>query len=173
MTALRTARLVLRPKEAGDVDAIHAMVSEWEVVRWTASWPWPPERAFTEERVRGGQPDGGLIATVLRDGEVIGMASVVRAELGYMLAPAAWGQGFATEACTALLDFGFATTGWPAIEAGVFTGNDASLRVLNKLGFVRVGQDVSHCRALGRDVPGVELSLSRPAWSTIRASASE
>ena len=173
MTVLLTDRLLLRPKEAGDVEAIHAMVSEWEVVRWTASWPWPPERAFTEERVRGGQPDEGLIATILRDGDVIGMASVVRAELGYMLAPVAWGQGFATEACTALLDFGFATTDWPAIEAGVFTGNDASLRVLDKLGFLRVGEDVSHCRALGRDAAGVELSLSRSAWRTIRAGVSK
>jgi RimJ/RimL family protein N-acetyltransferase len=168
MTVLLTPRLVLRPKDLDDAEPIHAMVSDWEVVRWTASWPWPPGWAFTDERMRDNQPDEGLIASILRDGEVIGMASVVGAELGYMLVPNAWGQGFATEACAALLDLSFATTNWLAIQADVFVGNDASLRVLGKLGFVQVGDSVSHCRALGRDAPGIELSLSRPDWSTRR-----
>ena len=77
---------------------------------------------------------------------------------------------FAEDAASAL-DLAFATTSRPAVGADVFRGNGASLRVLVRLGFGQAGEDVSHCRALGRTAAGVPLSLSRSAWSTIRASA--
>ncbi len=162
MTVLRTPRLVLRPEEAADLDAIHHIVSQWEVVCWTASWPWPPDRDFTEKRVKGPPPEQGMIASIVRDDVLIGVASLHHGELGYMLAPDAWGQGYATEACAALLEFGFASTDWPEITAGVFKGNDASLRVLFKLGFVVTGESVSHCRARNCDLEGLDLVCPRP-----------
>ena len=162
MTVLRTARLVLRPEEPADLDAVHHIVSQWEVARWTASWPWPPDRAVTEERVMGAPPEQGMIASIVRDGAVIGIAGLEDGELGFMLAPEAWGQGYATEACAALLEFGFASTDWPEITAVVFKGNDASLRVLFKLGFVVTGESVSHCRARGCNLEGSDLAYPRP-----------
>ena len=53
---------------------------------------------------------------------------------GYVLAPAWWGQGYATEAAGALLRFGFEDLGAHRLFAHVFVGNEASARVLTKLG---------------------------------------
>lgn len=164
MTVLRTGRLALRAPRPADIDAVHAMVSEWEVVRWTASWPWPPDRALTEARLRADPPGDGPRAAILRDGDVVGLAGIADGVLGYMLAPAAWGRGYATEACAALVGHAFETTDRPDIAAAVFAGNAGSLRVLGKLGFVEVGQGKSRSRAHGRDLPGTGLRLLRRAW---------
>ena len=164
MTVLRTARLVLRPLRAEDAEAFHAFASDWEVASRVASWPWPGDRAFTEQRLSKPQPGEGIRTAILCDGTLVGSAGVEDGEIGYMLARSAWGRGYATEACTALLDFAFATTPWPEISAGVFADNDASMRVLEKLGFARLGQGTHGCRAQGRDLPTVTFLLTREAW---------
>ncbi|MGG6311724.1 GNAT family N-acetyltransferase [Paenibacillus macerans] len=56
------------------------------------------------------------------------------ARLGYLLAPAHWNRGYATEAARCLLDFGFGTLGLDRIEARCRTDNPASERVLQKCG---------------------------------------
>jgi ribosomal-protein-alanine N-acetyltransferase len=55
-------------------------------------------------------------------------------DLYYMLAKAYWGQGYATEAAAAVMQFGFTRLRLRLIEAQAFTDNTASLRVLTKLG---------------------------------------
>jgi ribosomal-protein-alanine N-acetyltransferase len=62
-----------------------------------------------------------------------------RAEVGYEIARRWWGQGLAPEAVAAVIGYGFAVLGLHRIEAGVLPGNDASVRVLRKLGFVEEG----------------------------------
>jgi len=57
-------------------------------------------------------------------------------ELGYHLRPAFWGQGLAQEASRALIDFAFNTLGAQALFAGHHPENEASRRVLLKMGFV-------------------------------------
>ncbi len=55
-------------------------------------------------------------------------------ELIYGLLPAFHGRGLATEAARAALTFAFETTGWPQVRAGVDAPNQASIRLLEKLG---------------------------------------
>jgi [ribosomal protein S5]-alanine N-acetyltransferase len=56
-------------------------------------------------------------------------------ELGYWIAEPFWGKGLVVEACRAVLDFVFAEYGPERVQARVIEGNDASARVLAKLGF--------------------------------------
>ncbi len=56
-------------------------------------------------------------------------------ELGYWLAEPFWGKGITVEACRAVLKFAFAEFVPERIQARVIDGNDASVRVLAKLGF--------------------------------------
>lgn len=63
------------------------------------------------------------------------------AELGYTLHPDHWGKGFASEAAAAVIDFGFVKMGAIYIEAGCMTGNDASINLLKKQGFVKIGNE--------------------------------
>jgi RimJ/RimL family protein N-acetyltransferase len=93
-----------------------------------------------------------LWATILANPEITSKAIVVdeqvaggivcfdhdgAREVGYWIGREFWGRGFATEAVTALLKI---ETTRP-LHAGVAPHNAGSLRVLEKCGFVRVGQD--------------------------------
>ena len=55
-------------------------------------------------------------------------------EIRYVLARQYWAHGYATEAASAVLRFGFVQLGLRAVEAHAFPGNDASFRVTTKLG---------------------------------------
>jgi ribosomal-protein-alanine N-acetyltransferase len=57
-------------------------------------------------------------------------------ELIYAFLPEQWGNGYATEAARAVIDFGFQRCGLSRIEATVNAENDASKRVLEKVGMV-------------------------------------
>ncbi|NIW38715.1 MAG: GNAT family N-acetyltransferase, partial [Gemmatimonadetes bacterium] len=62
-----------------------------------------------------------------------------QAEIGYDLAHRHWGRGLMTEALRPMLRFGFEEMDLHRIEAGVTVGNEASARVLEKLGFREEG----------------------------------
>ena len=59
-------------------------------------------------------------------------------ELGYWIGRSFWGRGYATEACSALIDIARAL-GLPSLEGSHFIDNPASARVLDKLGFKSLG----------------------------------
>lgn len=61
-------------------------------------------------------------------------------ELGFHLRRAFWGQGLANDAACAVINYGFGTLGVKALFAGHHPSNEASQRLLLKLGFVR-----THC----------------------------
>ena len=60
-------------------------------------------------------------------------------EFYYKFFPEFWGNGYATETAKAVINFGFSQYLLHRIEAGVATGNTASIRVLEKVGMVREG----------------------------------
>ncbi len=62
-----------------------------------------------------------------------------RAEIGYALHPDLWGQGLTSEAVAAVVDHGFRKIGLHSVEAAVTPDNTASIRVLERNGFVREG----------------------------------
>ncbi|MEQ6898835.1 GNAT family N-acetyltransferase [Microbacterium sp. KR10-403] len=80
------------------------------------------------------------------DGEFIGWCTFNSwnpdfrsASIGYALARAEWGKGFATEAAAALLDWAYAALDLNRVQAEADTRNIASRRVLEKLGFLLEG----------------------------------
>jgi ribosomal-protein-alanine N-acetyltransferase len=62
-------------------------------------------------------------------------------ELGYGLLPQFWNQGYATEMGRAVVQWAFAERGVSLIVAGCAWDNAASARVLEKVGFLRTGQN--------------------------------
>lgn len=73
-------------------------------------------------------------------------------ELGYWVAPEAWGKGVASGSGKLLLDW-LDTTGMRLTLASVHEGNEASLHVLKKLNFIRAGRDKKYSHGRGEDVP--------------------
>jgi RimJ/RimL family protein N-acetyltransferase len=59
------------------------------------------------------------------------------AEIGYWLSESYWGQGIVTDAVSALVPVAFGRYNIVRLQAGIFSNNPASMRVLEKCGFTR------------------------------------
>ncbi len=66
-------------------------------------------------------------------------AGAQEADIGYELDPGEWGQGYATEAATALVDYGFREMNLHRISSWCLVDNVASARVLEKAGLLPEG----------------------------------
>ncbi|WP_202614718.1 GNAT family N-acetyltransferase [Elioraea sp. Yellowstone] len=157
---LLTGRLVLRGFAEADLDAYAAMQADPEVMRHlgvgpSAGRPRTREESWTGMAVLMGQwalKGYGMFTVEERaTGRFLGRAGILHLagwpepELAYALARAAWGRGFATEACRAALDWAWTHVPAQRIVSFVKPGNIASERVAARLGAVREGP----CELLG------------------------
>lgn len=135
MTVLHTPRLRLRPAEMADLAAFHVILSNPRAMRYWSTLPHESlaiSRDWLTRMRHGTQPD----FVIEHRGQVIGKAGAYGLpEVGFLLHPAAWGQGIATEAMTAIIAHVFAVTDTDHLTADVDPRNTASRRVLGKLGF--------------------------------------
>lgn len=166
-TEIATARLTLRRARAQDLDGLHGLGCDWELVKQTATWVWPANRAFTATRAQPIDPGIGIAGPVFAGHEMVGMMGLTAsggdgAELGYMFARAHWGKGYATEIGRALLAYAWRAYDWPWIDAVVFAANPASARVLEKLGFVEGAAGIGACAARGGSFATRTFRLARP-----------
>jgi RimJ/RimL family protein N-acetyltransferase len=98
----------------------------------------------------------GWAATRKEDGQLIGLCGIEElsgtndGELDYLLGKPYWGQGFATEAASAMVRFAFENTGWDRFVAAIVPANLASSRVVDHLGFVYEKQ-VNYYELTGAD----------------------
>ena len=148
--ALIGPRLLLRPFAPGDVPAVLAYASDPEVTRhleWEAYDDAPTAEAFIRSTLAGGSTWIARAIVLRATDQVIGGADLRivsprdrRGEIGYGLARAHWGQGYATEAAGLLLRFGFEQLGLVRIEALCSVDNDRSTRTLERLGMQREGR---------------------------------
>ncbi len=143
----RTPRLLLRPGWGEDAPALARAIADETVVRNLASAPWPYAMADAEAFLAAPR-DPALPSFLITERtaaapRIVGACGLGRrasgaVELGYWIARAHWGQGFATEAGAALIEIAHALK-FPQLEASHFIDNPASGRVLEKLGFVPTG----------------------------------
>ena len=166
---IKTKRLVLRAPMRGDMPDLILQANNSNVSRKLARMPHPYTRAdalgFIEimaqradERPYAITLDGHLIGVVgfsYREGEP--------PELGYWLGESHWGKGYMTEAAKALIDAAHRTHQYQTIAARALADNDASLHVLEKLGFHRLGKAKAKKQQRGAP-PIVQLELERPRW---------
>jgi RimJ/RimL family protein N-acetyltransferase len=143
---IRTERLVLRESEARDRAAFIELSASPEVGTYLGGSQPRDELERAVPEVPGRRPgffvvdlNGAMIGTVTLDratGHIRPAAG--EAELGYMFLPAAWGCGYAAEACAAALGwFAGAFPGEPVVLA-TQTANVRSMRLAAKLGFTEV-----------------------------------
>ena len=173
---LRTERLVLRPLRRGDEASLFALYSDPVFMRY---WNTPPWSALAEagkviEEDLAAMPAGRYLRLGIQAADadaLIGTCSLFafhepsrRAELGYGLAPAAWGHGYMTEALSALLGFAFGPLGLNRIEADIDPGNEASARALARLGFVQEGYFRERWIVAGQVSHSAMYGLLRADW---------
>jgi ribosomal-protein-alanine N-acetyltransferase len=148
---LATERLRLRPPVPRDAAALLSILGDPEVTRHhnmpTLTTLAEAQAALERLEQRYAARDTIRWAIELvGHGEMIGTVGLLRfdfehgrAEVGYEIARRWWGRGLAPEAVAAVIRYGFSVLGLHRIEAGVLPGNDASVRVLQKLGFLEEG----------------------------------
>jgi len=149
--ALETERLLLRPFQASDFDALLAIHSRPDVARYVYWEPRTTEemRAVLSRKIGGrsfrSEGDSLAFAVVLKDsGELVGDVSLALlserdrlGELGFLVHPDHHGRGYATEAARAAVGLAFGTLGLHRVIGRLEARNIASARVLEKLGMRR------------------------------------
>lgn len=149
---LRTERLQLDAITDGDVPALYEEFSDPEVTRYedveTFTSQDDAARMLRFIRDRFDQRAGLRWAIRWREGPRTLMGTCgyntwarnsFTGSIGYDLRRDMWNRGVITEAVRAIVDFGFREMGLNRIEADMMTGNAASARVLEKLGFTEEG----------------------------------
>jgi [ribosomal protein S5]-alanine N-acetyltransferase len=145
---IATERLIIRPFAPGDLEAMHAVWSDPEVMGPVpgVAYDRDKSRAKLSEKI-GHQARHGFSKWAVvekANGTVIGECGLQYLdagpdiELGYKLGRAHWGQGFAAEAARACLEWGLAERA-QRVVAIVDPANRRSARVLDKIGMVRHG----------------------------------
>ncbi|BDZ50659.1 acetyltransferase [Frondihabitans sucicola] len=158
---LATDRLLLRPPIDGDVDAVYLACQDLELQRRVpVPVPYTREAAasFVHDHARRGWESGTVVTWALeRDGVFAGVVALDvhagrRGSIGFWLAPEHRGVGLVLEASRAAIDFAFAPQpnglGLVRVEWRAFSGNFASARVAQRLGFRFEG--IARLGAVGR-----------------------
>lgn len=148
---LKTPRLTLRPLAKRDADALFTMMGDDETMRF---WDYP---AFKDRETVADILEAQLddvdegkalywAVAFTPDGDAIGSCDLSeidrhhgRAEVGFLFNRAFWGNGYAFETMSAVLAHAFEDLALHRLWARFHTGNLASQRLLERLGFSREG----------------------------------
>jgi RimJ/RimL family protein N-acetyltransferase len=158
-TTVETPRLVLQPWRREDAPEALRMYGDGELVRWLSpAMSVVPDVAamelvleqWAQEHERLTPPTGRWAIRARDDGRIVGGAIVLPlppdaedAEVGYVLLPDERGNGYATEATRALVEWAFAE-GLPEVFIVARPRNERGVAVARRLGFQWVGETTKY-----------------------------
>lgn len=173
---IKTCRLLLRPFHHHDAHDVRHLAGDREVAANVLPIPHPYELRMAEdwicrqeERFQSGEEV--TYAITLISGSLIGSISLrmnhehEHAELGYWIGKPYWGQGFATEAAKAVINYGFSVLNLNRIYARHMKRNPASGRVMTKLGMEYEGCLRQHIKKWGKFEDIAVFSILREEYS--------
>lgn len=153
MDNIETSRLFFRPLVLGDLDDLFGLYGDSELMKYITGQPrsYPETYTRLKAHIADHEVYGfGLCAAIIKSsGEMIGRCGLepvdelkgLQGDLAWMFQQAYWGQGLATECGLALIDYGFSHLPIQRIFATADHANQASIRVMEKLGMVYVQSD--------------------------------
>lgn len=171
---LTTPRLILRPLDLTDVDAVQALFPRWEIVRFLAThvpWPYPADGALTFIRdialpaMQQGAGWHWSIRPKAAPEQLIGAINVSDKpddNRGFWLDPAWQGQGLMSEASVAVNDYWFETLERPVLRVSKAVANIASRRISERSG-MRVIKTEHRDYVSGR-LPEEVWEITREEW---------
>jgi len=148
---LNTERLVLRPLNPGDARAIHLMMSDAEVMAyWDVGKGEDPAVTgdIVQRQLNEMEQSRGFFWAMEREGDhkfvgVCGLSEIdrrhARAEVGFMVGRAFWGEGYTFEAMHAVIAHAAIVLRLRRLETRTQIGNVRAIRLLERLGFKREG----------------------------------
>jgi len=157
---LETERLICRPWRTEDLDPFSALCADPEVMRYFPSTLTRLEtHALMDRAMAKQEKDGFCFAPVVTrtENEFLGFVGLSIpsyptplpfdpcVEIGWRLKRSAWGKGFASEAATAWLRFGFETINLTEVVSFTAAQNHPSRKVMERIGMSRdVAGDFDH-----------------------------
>lgn len=179
---LRTERLVLRPVDPSDSEALWSYRRMPDIGRWLG---WHPSGVGDWEAGFATRSDHMLV--VEREGRIIGDLMVrvcdawaqreappdvsrTEAELGWAFAPDAGGRGYATEAVRGALGVCFTRLNLRRVHAEAFLANESSWRLMERVGMRR--EALTKLSSLHREygwMDGVSYALLSTEWRSSEA----
>ena len=170
---LETKRIALRAPRLEDAKTVAMLANDRRIAENTARIPHPYKLADAEAFIGGAnKADEAVFLIALRDETVIGACGIVNSEpapeLGYWLGVPYWGQGYATEALHAVIDYAFTDLAHAAVQAGARVTNPASRRVLEKCGFQWTGVGLYRIASIKSSAPIDRFRLERGIWSALK-----
>ena len=163
MTPLHTNRLVLRPFGMPDARPLTQLIADPCVHKWITRAPRPFRVSDAQDFICKHMKSGQMVYALTLDGTLIGCCSVSDDELGYWVGQPYWGNGFATEAASAVVNAYFSEKETPLIS-GHLEGNTGSHNVLIKLGFKDNGVRHRRSEFYDREVVIQNMELSKQDW---------
>jgi [ribosomal protein S5]-alanine N-acetyltransferase len=176
---LQTARLLLRPLKLRDAPIISATAGRREIADTTISIPHPYSEAQAREWITShleatDMSKEVIFAITLKATQQfigsVGLREIdqehSQAEMGFWVAVEAWGKGYATEASSAVLRFGFIELQLNRVYAHHMVRNPASGRVLEKIGMKREGLLRQRVRKWTVFEDVILLAILREDWIT-------
>lgn len=182
---IETERLSLRPFTRGDVDAVFAYRQRDDVARYLFDEPMSRETVAEAVQLRtaqtGWQEEGDKLFLAVerkQDHAMIGEVSLIlrnriarQGELGYIFNPAYHGLGYATEAARGLLRLGFEQGGLHRIYARCDARNQASARVMERLGMRREAHFREHILVKGVWDEELIYAMLEDEWASAAAAS--
>src|ERR1700688_1403834 len=169
-----TKRLTARAPRLQDAKTVAMRANDRRSAENVARIPHPYKKTDAESFIAGANKAGGVEVFLIarRDETVVGACGVApqeqTPELGYWLGVPYWGQGYATEALHAVIDYAFTDLGHEALQAGSRVTNPASRRVLEKCGFQWTGVGLYRISSIKASAPIDRFRLERGIWSALK-----
>jgi len=175
MIEIRTNRLMIRNFSLDDWKDLQEIVIDKEGSEYAV---YDHQFPTSDEEVKSiiewfSKSDNFLAVYELAVNKVIGYVSLngennKEMDLGYCFNSKFQGKGYATEACTAVIDYAFCELSTESIISGTANLNTPSCRLLKKLGFSKTGESVSSLRKTPEGDPiefvGSSFLLKKDEW---------
>jgi [ribosomal protein S5]-alanine N-acetyltransferase len=160
--SLTTPRLVLRPFVKTDALRVQQLAGDIRIADVTANIPHPYPDSLAETWIGSHSEKwereelATFTITIKESDLLVGCISLMNfshreTEIGYWVGVDYWGNGYATEACKAIVRFGFGAMKLDRVHAHHLSRNPASGRVLAKTGLVHIGSGSAVCGYQARE----------------------
>lgn len=157
---IETEKLILRPIEMNDTERLNELCNDKAIASNNVRMPYPKTledtKSFIEEYSAYDIKKGAIFSIILKEtNEIIGAIGLIcepeheRGEMGYWIGKDYWGKGYCSEAAKAVLDFGFKTLNLHRVFAWCMKENEASRKVLQKIGMQYEGCLKGHVKKDG------------------------
>ncbi|MCQ0987780.1 GNAT family N-acetyltransferase [Jiella marina] len=168
-------RVRLRPPSIDDAPTIAKLLGDYDIARMLSRVPWPYTLADAEYFIREHGDETVFAICLKKSDTLVGLCGLQtcdgpgkKGELGFWIGRPYWGNGYATEAAHAAIDYGFTALGLDEIEVSCRVINEASRRVIWKCGFHFRGNGMTDTVAAGR-VASEHFSLDKSCWKSLKA----